>query len=48
MAVFWFVALCRLIALMMEAAQTFETLVHLHHYRRGTTQKTAIFKPDTA
>jgi hypothetical protein len=28
MAVSWFVAPCRLIALMMEAAQTFETLVH--------------------
>jgi hypothetical protein len=39
MAVFWVVGL----ALMMEAARTFETLVNFYQTHGATTQKTAIF-----
>jgi hypothetical protein len=39
MAVFW----VRLIALMMEAVQTFETMVHSNQSISATTQKAAIF-----
>jgi hypothetical protein len=44
MAVFWVVAMIRaLIALMMEAARTSETLVNFTRLHGATTQKTAIF-----
>jgi hypothetical protein len=43
MAVFWVVAPCRLIALMMEAVQTSETLVNSYQLHGSTTQKAAIF-----
>jgi hypothetical protein len=44
MAVFRVVA-PSIIALMMEAASTSETLVNFYQTTRRTTQKTAIFKP---
>jgi hypothetical protein len=34
MAVFWVVAMCKLIALMMEAAMTSETLVNFYQTTR--------------
>jgi hypothetical protein len=37
--VFWVVAPCRLIALMMEALSTFETWVNFYQTTRATTQK---------
>jgi hypothetical protein len=43
MAVFWIVAPCRAIALMMEAARASETLVHSYRLHGATTQKTVIF-----
>jgi hypothetical protein len=41
MAVFWVVAPCSLVVLMMEAVSISETSVNFHH--GATTQKTAIF-----
>jgi hypothetical protein len=43
MAVFWVVAPCSLIALMMEAAMTSETLENFYQTTRRYNPKTAIF-----
>jgi hypothetical protein len=44
MAVFWVVAPCRAIVLLMEVASTSDTSVNVYQTTRRT-QKTAIFKP---